>query len=138
METIKSTGSKLSLKERISYGLGDFSCNIIYTAMTAYLLFYYTDYANVSAGVVGMIMLVSRIFDGISDIFMGSIVDNTHTENGKARPWILWMAFPFAISGVLLFAVPQSWSDSMKYVYIFITYNLTSTVVYTAINVPYS
>lgn len=89
METIKSTGSKLSLKERISYGLGDFSCNIIYTAMTAYLLFYYTDYANVSAGVVGMIMLVSRIFDGISDIFMGSIVDNTHTENGKARPWIL-------------------------------------------------
>lgn len=138
MENNKSTVSRLSLKERIGYGLGDFSCNIIYIAMTAYLLFYYTDYAKVSAGAVGIIMLISRIFDGVSDIFMGSIVDNTHTEKGKARPWILRMAFPFAISGILLFSVPQSWSTAMKYVYIFVTYNLTSTVVYTAINVPYS
>lgn len=136
MENNKSTVSRLSLKERIGYGLGDFSCNIIYTAMTAYLLFYYTDYAKVSAGAVGIIMLISRIFDGVSDIFMGNIVDNTHTEKGKARPWILRMAFPFAISGILLFSVPQSWSTAMKYVYIFVTYNLTSTVVYTAINVP--
>ena len=61
-------GGKISFSERFSYGCGDFGCNIIYTAMSAFLLFYYTDYANVSAMAVGTIMMVSRIFDGVSDI----------------------------------------------------------------------
>ncbi|MGN1339110.1 MAG: MFS transporter [Oscillospiraceae bacterium] len=124
--------------ERFSYGCGDFGCNIIYTAMSAFLLFYYTDYAGISAAAVGTIMLISRIFDGISDIAMGYIVDHTKSRFGKARPWLLRMCIPFAISGVLLFSVPTSWTTAAKLVYIFITYNLTSTVIYTAINVPYS
>lgn len=61
--------------ERFAYGCGDFGCNIIYTAMSAFLLFYYTDYAGVSAMAVGTIMMISRVFDGISDIIMGVIVD---------------------------------------------------------------
>lgn len=133
--------SKLTLRkiiERFSYGCGDFGCNIIYTAMSAFLLFYYTDYAGASAAAVGTIMLVSRIFDGISDIVMGVIVDRTKSRFGKARPWLLRMCIPFAISGVLLFSVPTSWAQTPKLIYIFITYNLVSTVIYTAINVPYS
>lgn len=126
------------LSERLAYGFGDFGCNIIYTAMSAFLLFYYTDYAGVSAFAVGTIMMVSRLFDGISDIIMGVIVDRTKSKYGKARPWILRMCIPFAISGVLLFSVPTSWSETPKLIYVFITYNLVSTVVYTAINVPYS
>lgn len=124
--------------ERFCYGCGDFGCNIIYTAMSAFLLFYYTDYAGVNAAAVGVIMLVSRIFDGISDIIMGNIVDHTHSKYGKARVWLLRMCVPFAIAGVLLFSVPAKWPQAAKLVYVFITYNLTSTVVYTAINVPYS
>ena len=124
--------------ERFEYGCGDFGCNIIYTAMSAFLLFYYTDYAGVSAMAVGTIMMISRVFDGISDIIMGVIVDRTHSRFGKARPWILRMCIPFAISGVLMFSVPASWSSTPKLVYVFITYNLVSTVIYTAINVPYS
>lgn len=126
------------LSERLAYGFGDFGCNIIYTAMSAFLLFYYTDYAGVSAFAVGTIMMVSRLFDGISDIIMGVIVDRTKSKYGKARPWILRMCIPFAISGVLLFSVPTSWAETPKLIYVFITYNLVSTVVYTAINVPYS
>lgn len=124
--------------ERFAYGCGDFGCNIIYTAMSAFLLFYYTDYAGVSAMAVGTIMMISRVFDGISDIIMGVIVDRTHSRFGKARPWILRMCIPFAISGILMFSVPASWSSTPKLVYVFITYNLVSTVIYTAINVPYS
>ena len=123
---------------RFAYGCGDFGCNIIYTAMSAFLLFYYTDYAGVSAMAVGTIMMISRVFDGISDIIMGVIVDRTHSRFGKARPWILRMCIPFAISGILMFSVPASWSSTPKLVYVFITYNLVSTVIYTAINVPYS
>ena len=84
--------------ERFSYGCGDFGCNIIYTAMSAFLVFYYTDYAGVNALAVGTIMMVSRIFDGISDIIMGVIVDRTKSRFGKARSWILRMCIPFAIS----------------------------------------
>lgn len=124
--------------ERFSYGCGDFGCNIIYTAMSAFLMFYYTDYAGISALAVGTIMMVSRIFDGISDIVMGVIVDRTKSKFGKARPWLLRMCVPFAVSGVLLFSAPTSWAPTPKLVYVFITYNLVSTVVYTAINVPYS
>lgn len=83
-------------------------------------------------------MMISRVFDGISDIIMGVIVDRTHSRFGKARPWILRMCIPFAISGILMFSVPASWSSTPKLVYVFITYNLVSTVIYTAINVPYS
>lgn len=124
--------------ERFAYGCGDFGCNIIYTAMSAFLLFYYTDYAGVSALAVGTIMMFSRLLDGISDIIMGVIVDRTKSRFGKARPWILRMCIPFAVSGVLLFSVPTGWAQTPKLVYVFITYNLVSTVIYTAINVPYS
>ena len=115
----KLTPGKLA--ERFSYGCGDFGCNIIYTAMSAFLLFYYTDYAGVSAFAVGSIMMVSRLFDGISDIVMGVIVDRTKSRFGKARPWLLRMCIPFAISGILLFSVPVSWSAAPKLVYVFIT-----------------
>lgn len=136
MEKNKLTLRKIG--ERFSYGCGDFGCNIIYTAMSAFLLNYYTDYAGVSAFAVGVIMMVSRIFDGVSDIIMGVIVDRTKSKYGKARSWILRMCVPFAVSGILLFSVPASLGSTAKLVYIFITYNLTLTVVYTAINVPYS
>lgn len=135
-EKSKLTFGKIA--ERFSYGCGDFGCNIIYTAMSAFLLFYYTDYAGVNAFAVGTIMMISRIFDGVSDIIMGVIVDRTKSRYGKARPWLLRMCIPFAISGVLLFSVPVTWASAPKLVYVFITYNLVSTVIYTAINVPYS
>lgn len=133
--------SKLTLSkviERFSYGCGDFGCNIIYTAMSAFLMLYYTDYADVNALAVGTIMMVSRIFDGVSDIIMGVIVDRTKSRFGKARPWLLRMCIPFAVSGILLFSVPVTWASTPKLVYVFITYNLVSTIIYTAINVPYS
>lgn len=133
--------SRLTLSkivERFSYGCGDFGCNIIYTAMSAFLMIYYTDYVGVSSLAVGTIMMVSRVFDGISDIIMGVIVDRTRSRFGKARPWLLRMCIPFAVSGVLLFSVPVAWPSTPKLVYVFITYNLVSSVIYTAINVPYS
>ena len=132
--------SNLTLRkvfERFSYGCGDFGCNIIYTAMSAFLLFYYTDYARVSAMAVGSIMMISRIFDGVSDIIMGVIVDRTKS-NSESKTLDLTYVHSIAVSGILLFSVPVNWAPTPKLVYVFITYNLVSTVIYTAINVPYS
>ena len=130
--------SEIRFWERFSYGCGDLGCNIIYSAMSSFLLFYYTDYVHVSAGVIGTIMLLSRVFDGITDLIMGIIVDRTKSRFGKCRPWILRMAIPFALVGILLFTVPSGLGNTAKLAYIFITYNLVSSVIYTAINVPYA
>lgn len=130
--------TKISFWERFSYGCGDLGCNIIYSAMSSFLLFYYTDYVHVNAATIGTIMLLSRIFDGVTDLIMGMIVDRTKSRFGKCRPWILRMAIPFALAGILLFSVPSGLGNTSKLIYIFITYNLVSSVVYTAINVPYA
>ncbi|MGN0994397.1 MAG: MFS transporter, partial [Butyricicoccus sp.] len=121
---------------RIAYGCGDTACNIVFGMISTLLTLFYTDYAGISVVTVGMVMLISRIFDGTSDVIMGFIVTHTNTRWGKARPWIIWMAVPYCIAAVALFTVPQT-SDTLQFWYIFVTYNLCTTVLYTAINVPY-
>lgn len=121
---------------RISYGVGDTACNIVFGMITALLTLFYTDYASVSVVTVGMVMLISRVFDGSSDVIMGILVNRTKSKWGKARPWILWMSVPYALCAVAMFCVPQS-NESIQFWYIFVTYNLCTTVCYTAINVPY-
>lgn len=128
---------RISMKEKIAYGLGDTSCNIVVGLTTSLLTFFYTDYIGVSVGMVGLIILISRFFDGGSDVIMGLIVDRTKSKYGKARSWVLWASIPYAIGCVLLFTVPPA-SSMVQAVYIFITYNFIQTVCYTALNLPYS
>ena len=128
--------NRITVGERLAYGCGDTACNIVFGMISTLLTLFYTDYAGISVATVGMVMLISRIFDGTSDVIMGFIVNKTKSKWGKARPWILWMSVPYCISAVMLFTVPQT-SESLQFWYIFITYNLTTTVLYTAINVPY-
>ena len=136
--TLKNTSDSAPITwgTRISYGLGDTACNIVMGITTAVLTLFYTDYAGVSVATVGLVMLISRIFDGTSDVIMGIIVNRTKSKWGKARPWILWMAIPYAICTISLFCIPQT-NNTVQFWYIFVTYNLTTTVCYTAINVPY-
>ena len=122
---------------RIAYGLGDTACNVVFGMITALLTLFYTDYCGISVVTVGMVMLISRIFDGSSDVIMGIIVGKTKSKWGKARPWILWMSVPYVLCAVAMFCVPHTSSTTIQFWYIFVTYNLCTTVCYTAINVPY-
>lgn len=130
--------AKLSFLERFAYGLGDYSGNLVYSAISAFLLVYYVSVLGVNAEVAASIMAISKIFDGVSDLIMGRIVDKTHSKYGKARPWIFRMCFPLAICTVLMFSVPASLAGSAQVAYMFLTYNLVSTVFYTGLNVPYA
>jgi GPH family glycoside/pentoside/hexuronide:cation symporter len=121
---------------RFSYGGGDVACNIVFGAISSVLTLFYTDYVGISPAIVGLVMLSARVFDGVSDVLMGFIVERTKSRWGKSRPWLLWMSFPFALSTVLLFAVPQS-TETVQFIYMFVTYNFCTTVCYTAINLPY-
>lgn len=136
--TNENASERVTVKERLAYGCGDFSSNIMYSAMAVFLLFYYTDVVGVSAAAVGIIMMCSRIFDGISDLIMGVIIDRTKSPFGKARIWILWLVISYAIGTALLFSVPVGWSETAKLIYIFFSYNLAFTVLFTGINLPYA
>lgn len=130
--------ARLSIKERLAYGLGDYNNNLVVSSINAFLLVYYVSVLGVDSKLAASILAVSKIFDGVSDLIMGRIVDKTHSKWGKARPWILRMCVPLAISTVLMFSVPAGLTGTFQLTYMFLTYNLVSTVFYTAVSLPYS
>lgn len=131
-----AANGKLSWPVRLSYAGGDVACNVVFGMVGTLLTLFYTDYVGVAAATVGLIMLLSRFFDGFSDMIMGIIVEKTNSKWGKSRPWILWMSVPYALSAILLFTVPHT-MGVVQSIYIFVTYNFCTTVCYTAINLPY-
>lgn len=133
--TVQRQNERPGHKEMLNYGLGFFGIILVWTMVGTFLTFYYTDMVGISAGIVGTLMLVARLLDGVTDIGMGSVVDRTKSKHGRARPWILWMAVPFAISGVLLFTVPEM-SMTWTIVYAYVTY-IFLILTYTAISIPY-
>ena len=123
---------------KIGYGSGDIAGNVIYAFLSTFMMFYLTESVGMNVGIVGTLMAVSKLFDGVTDIFFGSMIDKTHTKMGKARPWMIFGFIGCAIALVALFAVPTSWGDTAQYIYFFITYTLLNAVFYTANNIAYA
>ena len=123
--------------EKFAYGCGEISTNIVFTIATSLLVMFYTDVAHVSAAVIGMIIAISQVFNGVSDIAAGFIIDRRRSKYGRARVWMLRMSVPYAIAAVLLITVPQIGAMAQA-IYIFITYNLMLTVVYTLFQLPFA
>lgn len=134
--SIQNQMIKVPLMTKIAYGSGDVACNISFGVITALLTLFYTDYVGISPIVIGQIMLLSRVFDGFSDVIMGYIVSHTKSKWGQSRPWILWSSIPFCLSIILLFTVPQT-TPTATWIYIFVTYNFCTTITFTALNLPY-
>ena len=122
----------MTLKEKIGYGFGDMSSSMFWKLFSYFLPFFYSNVFGLSLADAGVLMLVTRIWDAVSDPMMGIIADRTKTRWGKYRPYLLFFALPFAICGVLLFTTPEHG----KTVWAYVTYILMMTV-YTGINVPY-
>ena len=128
---------KLSLKEIVSYALGNTGYVVIYMIFSGYLTMYYTDFAGIDAAAIGSMMLFARIFDGVSDLLVGHMIDRTKTRWGKARPWIIGSSPLLAIALVITFAVPQSMSANGKLIYATITYIFLTVVMYTICNLAF-
>ena len=125
----------VALKEKIGYGFGDMSSSMFWKIFSYYLPFFYSNVFGLSLADAGLLMLITRVWDAVSDPMMGVIADRTQTRWGKYRPFLLWIAAPFAIAGVLLFTTP-SFGPTGKLIWAYVTYILMMTV-YTSINVPY-
>jgi glycoside/pentoside/hexuronide:cation symporter, GPH family len=127
---------KLSLKEKIGYGFGDAASSLFWKLFSMYLMFFYTDIFGIAAAAVGTMFLVTRIWDAAFDPLVGILGDRTSTRWGKFRPYLLWMAGPFALMGVLTFTTPALGAGG-KLVYAYVSYSLMM-MVYSLINVPYA
>lgn len=128
--------AKARLSEKIGYGFGDMSSSMFWKIFSYYLPFFYSNIFGLSLAHAGTLVLVTKLYDAVSDPVMGLIADRTNTRWGKYRPYLLWIAIPFAIAGILAFFTPQTDNYTFKHVYAYVTYILMMTV-YTAINVPY-
>lgn len=133
-------GEKTYLKwyNKIGYGSGDIAGNVVYAFLSSFVMIYLTNTIGLSAGIVGTLIAVSKLFDGFTDIFFGSMIDRTHSKMGKARPWMLYGYIGCAVTLAAIFAVPTGWGSTAQYTWFFIAYTLLNGVFYTANNIAYS
>ena len=123
------------LTEKIGYGFGDMSSSMFWKVFSYFLPFFYSNIFGLRLADAALLVLVTRLWDAVSDPMMGVIADRTHTRWGKYRPYLLWVAPFFSVCGILLFTTPQV-EYGLKLTWAYVTYLLMMTV-YTAINVPY-
>ena len=126
----------ITLKDKVGYGFGDMASSMFWKIFGMYLAFFYTDVFRIPVAAAGVMFLVTRILDAVVDPMLGIIADRTKSRWGKYRPYLLWIAIPFAVMGTITFFTPD-FSATGKLVYAYITYILMM-IVYSAINVPYA
>lgn len=123
---------------KIGYGSGDIAGNVVYALLSAFVMIFLTDTVGMNAGVVGTLIAVSKLFDGVSDVFFGAMIDKTHSRMGKARPWMFYGYFGCAVCLVAIFCIPADISATAQYAWFFIAYTLLNAGFYTANNIAYS
>jgi GPH family glycoside/pentoside/hexuronide:cation symporter len=133
---MSTISSKLSVGEKVGYGLGDMASHFAWDMVGMWLLWFYTDVYGIPAVAAGTIMLAARFWDAIIDPVIGLVSDRTNTRWGKFRPYLLWMALPYSLCLVFLFTTPDFGMNG-KIAYAAILYILLSTI-YALINLPYS
>ena len=112
---------------KIGYGSGDIAGNVVYAFLTFFVMIYLSDTIGLNPGIIGTLMAVAKIFDGISDVIFDSLIDKTHTKMGKARPWMLWPYLGCGVCLFAIFAIPTSWGKTAQYAFFFIFYVMVIT-----------
>lgn len=133
----KKKFGKVTLMEKLIYGSGDVGLNIMFTIFSSYIMYFYTDVVMVNAAIIGTVILISRIFDGVSDLIAGRWIDTHSGKWGHCMTVIVKWSIPLAVSLLLLFTVPDA-SIGIRVAYIFVTYNLFNTVLATFVGIAHS
>lgn len=123
---------------KVGYGSGDIAGNVVYAFLSTFVLIYLTNTVGLKSGIVGTLIAVSKLFDGVTDVFFGAMIDKTKTKMGKARPWMLYGYIGCAVTLIAIFAIPENIGETAQYIWFFIAYSLLNAVFYTANNIAYS
>lgn len=132
-------GEKRYLKwyNKLGYGSGDLAGNMVYAFLSSFVMLYLTNTVGLNPGIIGTLIMVSKLFDGVSDIFFGTMIDKTKSKLGKARPWMLYAYIGCAVTLVANFAIPASLGRTAQYAWFFIAYTMLNAVFFTANNIAY-
>ena len=122
----------------VGYGSGDIAGNVVYALLSSFVMIYLTNTIGLNSGIVGTLIAVSKLLDGVTDIFFGAMIDKTKSKMGKARPWMLFAFLGCAITLIACFAIPTNIGIFAQYAWFFIAYTLLNAVFYTANNIAYS
>ena len=123
---------------KVGYGSGDLAGNVVYAFLSSFVMLYLTNTVGLNPGIIGTLIMVSKLFDGISDMFFGTMIDKTKSKLGKARPWMLYAYIGCAVTLVANFAIPDSLGTTAQYAWFFIAYTLLNAVFFTANNIAYA
>lgn len=138
MENGKEMKKYLTVPKKLAYGCGDFGANFFYMFVSSFVMIYLTNTIGLDAGIIGTLMLISKLLDGVTDVFFGRMIDKTKSKMGKARPWLFYSAFPLAICLICIFAVPTGMGTTAQYAWFFVFYTLSNAGFYTAMNISYT
>jgi Na+/melibiose symporter-like transporter len=127
---------RLTLKEKVAYGLGAVGKDMVYMLSASYVLYYYQDILGVSAIAMGIILMIARVFDAFNDPLMGVVVAKTKTKWGKFRPWLMIGTITNAIILIVMFAAPPSLDGGGLVAYAAVIYILWG-ITYTMMDIPY-
>ncbi|MDD3361254.1 MAG: glycoside-pentoside-hexuronide (GPH):cation symporter [Hespellia sp.] len=130
MKTNQVYTEKISLVEKAAMMLGGMGGVPLFAIISGFLTYFYTNTVGLNAGAVGMIILISKIFDGASDLVLGNVIDKTRTKQGVCRPWVMRISIFGAIGLLALFTVP-SIGTTGQLIYVFLSYNISQTLIYT-------
>ncbi len=136
------TDPQVKAKEQwVGYLIGPAGALLLNAVLATYLNVFYTDVLKLTSVWGGVFLMafpiISKVIDAITNVIMGQIIDRTRTAQGKARPWLLLSAPLMAITGVLLFAVPQA-SETVQVIWVMVSYNLFYSFAYTIYNMSHN
>ena len=113
---------------KVGYGSGDLAGNVVYAFLSSFVMLYLTNTVGLNPGIIGTLIMVSKLFDGISDMFFGTMIDKTKSRLGKARPWMLYAYIGCAVTLVANFAIPDTLGTTAQYAWFFVAYTLLNAV----------
>ena len=133
---MNQSADRVSLAEKIGYGQGDLASSLYINFFNIYLLYFFVELAGVAPAAVALMLLLTKLFDAITDPAMGALADRTRSRWGRYRPYLLFGAIPFGLTGAAIFAAPELTPAAML-AWAYVTYTLTMAA-YTATGVPYA
>ncbi len=126
---------KLSVAEKIGFGAGDMALNVVISSMMLIITFYYTDIFGLSPIDMGILFFTVKVVGAISDLVMGQLTDRYTFLQGRYRPWLLWLAIPYAVSVFFVFTTPD-WGYDAKLIWAYSTY-IMMTLITSGVGIPY-
>jgi GPH family glycoside/pentoside/hexuronide:cation symporter len=136
--TLPEEKKYLKWYNKLGYGSGDAAACLTYALVTQFVMIYLTDSVGLNSAIIGSLILLSKVLDGITDIIFGHLIDKTHTKMGKARPWMFFAQFGVSFCVVMLFSIPHGIGSTSQYAWFFLSYTCMNAIFYTANNIAYA